>query len=219
MKICVINQKGGSGKTTLAALVIEYLKARGGDVLAIDGDPQGGLTSLFLGDERPKKGTFDFLTAGGFQDVQARGVRLMAADVRLDKIVYTLPPYELENFQTGGDVVIDTPPTVQGITRAAIFASDLILVPADISRTSLAATLFTLDEVRRCKKHARVLLVGKQPKDGATGYMAMLFAEFVEKIGARNIEGVLPRNVAAQKAAAGMAKLPAAISEVLGGVL
>jgi cellulose biosynthesis protein BcsQ len=40
MKICVINQKGGSGKTPLAALVIEYLKARGGMFLQLTGIPR-----------------------------------------------------------------------------------------------------------------------------------------------------------------------------------
>lgn len=45
--ISVMNFKGGSGKTTTAAHLAEYLAFRGYRVLAIDLDPQASLTTLF----------------------------------------------------------------------------------------------------------------------------------------------------------------------------
>jgi chromosome partitioning protein len=45
--ISVMNFKGGSGKTTTAAHLAEYLAFRGYRVLAIDLDPQASLTALF----------------------------------------------------------------------------------------------------------------------------------------------------------------------------
>ena len=45
--ISVMNFKGGSGKTTTAAHLAEYLAFRGYRVLAIDLDPQASLSALF----------------------------------------------------------------------------------------------------------------------------------------------------------------------------
>ena len=45
--ISVVNFKGGSGKTTTAAHLAQYLALTGHRVLAIDLDPQASLTSLF----------------------------------------------------------------------------------------------------------------------------------------------------------------------------
>lgn len=45
--ICVMNFKGGSGKTTTSAHLAQYLALRGYRVLAIDLDPQASLSALF----------------------------------------------------------------------------------------------------------------------------------------------------------------------------
>ena len=45
--ISVMNFKGGSGKTTTAAHLAQYLAFRGYRVLAIDLDPQASLSTLF----------------------------------------------------------------------------------------------------------------------------------------------------------------------------
>ena len=45
--VAVVNFKGGSGKTTTAAHLAQYLALTGHRVLAIDLDPQASLTSLF----------------------------------------------------------------------------------------------------------------------------------------------------------------------------
>src|SRR5690606_8891116 len=45
--VSVVNFKGGSGKTTTAAHLAQYLALTGHRVLAVDLDPQASLTSLF----------------------------------------------------------------------------------------------------------------------------------------------------------------------------
>ncbi|GAF88311.1 unnamed protein product, partial [marine sediment metagenome] len=45
--ICIVNQKGGVGKTTTAAAFAQGLSERGQRVLLVDWDPQGSLTISF----------------------------------------------------------------------------------------------------------------------------------------------------------------------------
>jgi len=63
-----------------------------------------------------------------------------------------------------------------------------------------------------------VVLVGKVPKDDARGFTADLYREFVGELG-KAYSGTLPRSIAMQKAAAGLAKVPAAAVEIMRGIL
>lgn len=46
--ICIINLKGGVGKSTIAALLAQYAFRRGNDVLAVDLDPQANLSQALM---------------------------------------------------------------------------------------------------------------------------------------------------------------------------
>ncbi|MEM4888730.1 MAG: ParA family protein, partial [Thermosphaera sp.] len=62
------NQKGGTGKTTLTALLAYSLASRGCNVLMLDLDPQAHLSSLFLRVSEVKEdedGTFDMTMCRG----------------------------------------------------------------------------------------------------------------------------------------------------------
>jgi len=61
-KIAVINQKGGSGKTTTVVNIGAFLSHKGKKVLLIDLDPQSH-TTIHLGFEPPeiKKSVYDLL--------------------------------------------------------------------------------------------------------------------------------------------------------------
>jgi len=219
VKICVTSQKGGCGKTTTAALIALTIAAEGKRVLCIDCDPQGGLTSL-LGAE-PGPGVFELIIKTAAEPVQARGVDLLRADHRLDKVAYSMTPRDIARVVNSFDheyIIIDTPPTVQGISRAAAQAADMVIIPADIAITTIGPTLYTLEALDDIEQTARVLLIGKAPGEGTHGFSADMYREFYDRI-KNNYAGTIPKTAGAQKAAAGLQRVPRAISHIIRGML
>ncbi len=221
MKIITItNQKGGSGKTTLSILVALAISEQGGRVLCVDCDPQAGLTALLTGSIEPRAGLYDYIIDDTLTPAEVRGLSLLTSDHRLDKIAFTMSPYSLQGLKKAkyDAIIFDTPPTVQGISRAAAMVANTILIPADISKTTIAPTVYTLEALREIKKPGRVVFIGKEPKPGAGGYTAALYSEFLAAVDG-SFTGILPRSIAAQKAAAGAGKIPTALIDTIRGVI
>jgi chromosome partitioning protein len=109
MKIAVLNQKGGSGKTTVSLHLAHALALKGFKVLLVDSDPQG--SSRDWAAAREEQAPFNV--------------------IGLDRPVIHK---ELAKLSEGYDhVVIDGAPRVSEITRSAIMAADFILVPVQPS--------------------------------------------------------------------------------------
>jgi len=212
--ITILNQKGGCGKTSLSVLLSLALASTGKKVLAVDCDPQGGLTSFLdpiEDDTRP--GMFEIISgqnkiAEVVAHVNRRGIEvdLVPADYRLDNVAPSMDPFHLRRlFKTikGYDyLVFDCPPTVQGISRAAAIVADKIYIPADISAPTLGPTLYTLSSLADLEKSGEVILVGyKEPKKESTGYMAELSRKFTEKING-HYAGTVPKTITTARAIA-----------------
>ena len=129
--LAVINQKGGSGKTTFSSLLVKTLSEKGHSVLAVDLDPQGGLSTIYLGETlEERKGLFEFLVnkeiEGCIHPTERNlfdgKIEILPSDYRADKIFLSSTPYALKYLKElpYDFCVIDTPPTVQGITKASI---------------------------------------------------------------------------------------------------
>jgi chromosome partitioning protein len=122
--VAIAQQKGGSGKTMLAAQLAVALAEAGARVAVLDIDPQGSLTIWAkLRASAPKAGTPITCAA-------TSGWRLTT---------------ELDKLRAAHDIVlIDTPPVIDSDARRAIRAADLVLIPLNPSPPDLWAAEGTL---------------------------------------------------------------------------
>lgn len=132
MVITVAQQKGGAGKTTLAANLAAAFAASD-RVALVDIDPQRSLTRWYtIRRARPTEAA-----PLAFSDVS--GWRLAA---------------ELEKLQRSNDIIlIDSPPQIETDAKLAIRSADLILIPAQPSPPDIWAAEGTLKLAateRRC---------------------------------------------------------------------
>ena len=209
--ISVINQKGGSGKTSFSVLACRALAEKGKKVLAIDCDPQGGM-SQFLSPNNFSEGDMHNFLMGGTSDecltvsnTLYDNVHLIASCYKLDKLYVTLDHLAfkrtLKNLRDEYDyITFDTPPTMQGITRAAIHVSDKIFTPCEISKSALNPTLYTLECVKEMEKEAGVIFV--KQKEETSGHLAVIEKYFASRLDGQLL-GSIRRDLTTQKIVSG----------------
>ena len=143
--ISLMNKKGGVGKTTVAGNLAQVLGLINKKVLCIDNDEQHNLTSMMGIRKLPKVGLADIYESPT-SDVIAQGVvrtflenvdcicggdRLSKVKIRKDTLKEILNNSLIQSV--GYDyVIIDNSPTTDAKSLAAIFASDVFIIPVQL---------------------------------------------------------------------------------------
>jgi chromosome partitioning protein len=132
---------GGAGKTTLAAhLAVEAERRGAGPVAVVDTDPQGSLADWW--NQRAAETPL-------FASVEV--VRLAAHTAALRQQDVNL-------------VIIDTPPALLQIIRAAIAVADFVLIPARPSPHDLRAVGIVVEMAEQAKKPFCFVVNGATPR-------------------------------------------------------
>ncbi len=121
--IAVLNQKGGSGKTTIATHLARALQLEGNDVLLVDSDPQGSAR--------------DWAAVREDQPVTVVGIDRPTIGRDLKSVAR-------QEF-----VVIDGAPQAADLAVSAIKAADFVLIPVQPSPYDIWATAELVDLVKQ----------------------------------------------------------------------
>ena len=131
--ITISQQKGGTGKTTLAVhLALAFIEYHNLKVAIIDKDPQGSLGKWFM-IRTEKKVSNENLT---FKTASLWGAQ-----------------YESKTLKNDHDIVIiDTPPKIESDARPSIEAADLVIIPMAASHVDFWATGAIVDIAKKANK-------------------------------------------------------------------
>ena len=122
--IAVLNQKGGSGKTTRATHLARALQIEGADVLLVDSDPQGSAR--------------DWAAVREDQPLTVVGIDRPTIDRDVKKVARKV------DF-----VVIDGAPQAADLAVSAIKAADFVLIPVQPSPYDIWATSDLVELVKQ----------------------------------------------------------------------
>ena len=209
--VCVVNQKGGVGKTTTAVNLAASVAAAERRTLLVDMDPQGNASSG-CGVRGHERSVYDVLigqskmedvlvatdvprlvVAPATQDLVAAELELVDDPKRALKLRDALQPI-LKDFD---NIFIDCPPSLGLLTVNALAAADSVLVPLQCEYYALEGLTHLMATIDRVKNGMNpglevegVVLTMFDPRNN----LAHQVAEEVKKH-FFVFESVIPRNV------------------------
>lgn len=167
MRIAMVNQKGGVGKTTATICLAAVAAARGERVLVVDIDPQANATDALgaaVSEDAPT--VFDALTDGSrgiatqaIIETRYRGVDVVPADTHLasfESANVVAAEQRLKKVLDAPDIsaydliLMDCPPSLGALSTGALVASDKALIvtePAVSGSKGVDRVLDTIDTV------------------------------------------------------------------------
>ena len=221
MILTVAFGKGGTGKTSTAAALVNYARMHGKSVLAVDCDPQANFTFSLKGNPAAP-GLFDVLTDKAHAaDVtqSTEQTQLIAAGLDLaaaEQAIANKPGRDfilreaLREVQQQYDlVVIDTPPDLNTILINALSASDTVLLPMQANSFSIMGLYQmrnTIDQVKRYCNPALsvsgIVLTKYKPRQTLAADMRESIVQQAQDMGTKVFETFIREGVAVEQAQA-----------------
>ena len=167
-RLAILNQKGGTGKTTTAINLAAGIADRGYDVLLVDLDAQGNVgTSLGIRGERsmyhlltqdppttvedvivPVRAHFDVITADA--TLAAAEVHLARLDTHRDRVLANQLGALKGRYQY---VVLDCGPSLSLLNQNALSFADEVLIPVSCDYLALVGVKQVLRTLKDIDKH------------------------------------------------------------------
>lgn len=206
--VAIANQKGGVGKTFIAANLSVQLASKGNKVLMVELDPQSNLVRSFF--DVPDDASPDFLTTQGmahtlelFEEdfvgspVQVReNLYLFGGDKKLsvvEKFGSELKDFFKYNINLLNDqfdfIVFDCPPSIGELQSSALAVATHLIVPSEASSASLqgASSIFTTAKSTRKRSNHQLQITGvllNKLKRPSSNVQDVFVEEIREKFGA-----------------------------------
>ena len=214
MKIAIVNQKGGVGKTTTAINLATALAASGLRILLVDIDAQGNASTGLGIDRRSRrcsiyevligKATLEDATA----DTSVPGLAIVPstsalAGAEIDLVGLDRRTQRLAEALASGIsydyVLIDCPPSLGLLTLNALAAADTVLVPLQcefFALEGLSQLLSTIERVR-AGPNSRLTLLGivLTMLDRRNRLSDQVATDVRAVMGAKVFSTAIPRNV------------------------
>jgi chromosome partitioning protein len=211
--ICVVNQKGGVGKTTTAVNLSACLAEEGQRTLLIDMDPQGNATSG-LGVRAGKKTVYEAVLGectleSTLEKTKQKKLTVAPADIRLAGAELELASLTRREYRMRAAVepireqfdyiLIDCPPSLGLLTVNALTAAQSVLIPIQCEYYALEGVSALMNTVQRVKKGLNPALetegVLLTMMDGRTNLCIQVVAEVKKHFKKQVFDTVIPRNV------------------------
>ncbi len=169
--VAIINQKGGTGKTTTTINLGSALTKRSKKVLLLDMDPQGNLTYSMGISEFNISMANVLLGETTISEIllEREGMSIAPADIHLSDTELSIGAMEdrgsfladaLESVSGYDYVLIDCPPSLSVLTLNSLLASDKVIIPMQMEVLSLQGLdmiMQTIQEVNKVfKKELKV---------------------------------------------------------------
>ncbi len=215
IKLAIVNQKGGVGKTTTSINLAAYLALRGKRCLLFDMDPQGNASSgLGIDKNNLESSCYDILINGvspdevivkteqnnlslapGNIDLAGGEVELAAMSEREFKLKTAL-----SEMQTPYDfLLIDCPPSLGLLTLNALVAVDGLIIPIQAEYYALEGVSQLVETVNSVKNglnpELKIYGVVMTMSDGRTQLAQQVEKEVRNFFGDMVFKTVIPRNV------------------------
>lgn len=152
----IATQKGGTAKTTTAAVIAQAAAYRGRRALAIDLDPQGNL-SFATGADARRAGSYELLHGATIEEVTqttAQGIDVITASPNLRTETSSRgSARRLQNALTDAQsmydvITIDTPATAGELQYNALQAADRLIIVLEADAYCIQS-LYQIDETTR----------------------------------------------------------------------